>query len=345
MNDSSSSRSSRPSRVTMPEVSSFRGSPPATVLEWLALRFPRVPRSVWRERIDRGAVTLDAQGSRAAEAVTPELAYAAGRRVLYFREVAAGEEPVVPFRETVLHLDERLVVVDKPPFLPVTPGGPFVRECLLERLRGLPGCAECVPLHRLDRLTSGLVLFARQPADRGVYGELFARRRVEKRYGAMAAVDAESDGAGGLEAGSWTVRTRIEKGTPFFRMRQREDGEANSETRVRLLGRFGASSPARALFELRPITGKTHQLRLHMAHLGWPLVGDPLYPELRPRGPDRWQEPLRLVAEELRFEDPHSGEERRFRSRFRVERLAEQIAGEAEAAARPEDGRSGAGDI
>ncbi len=274
-------------------------APPATVLEWLGTRFPKVGKETWARRMQEGLVT-DGQG-RPLTAAEP---YRAHLAVSYFRELEHEAVPAEP--PAVLFVDEHLVVVDKAPFVPVVPAGGFVRSCLLYRLEAALGSTGLAPVHRLDRATSGLVLFSRRVEERGAYGGLFATRRVERVYEALARVP-EPPAERVVQAAS-----RIAPGEPFFRMRE-VAGEPNAWTRIELLGlRHGIGR-----FELRPESGKKHQLRLHMAGLGWPIVGDRLYPELLPEAPDDPAEPLRLVAKRLVFRDPFTGGERRFESRLR----------------------------
>lgn len=272
--------------------------PPATVLAWLVQRFPRVGEATWRSRMARGLVTRG-DGSP-LDASSP---YEAHLRVRYFREVE--DEPVTPFRERILFEDAHLVVADKPPFLPVTPSGPFVRECLLARLATRLGTLDLAPIHRLDRATSGLVVFSRVPAERGAYGELFATRRVKKVYEAIGRLPGQR------EPERWTVESRIVQGTPFFRMRETH-GVTNARTEVELMETWRTDEGWFGRFLLRPVSGKKHQLRVHMASLGFGIVGDRVYPELLPESPDDFDAPLRLVAKELRFDDPFTDAERRF---------------------------------
>ncbi|HYO63824.1 MAG TPA: pseudouridine synthase [Pyrinomonadaceae bacterium] len=267
----------------------------ATVLDFLTERFPDVGAAGWLARMERGLV-VDETG-RTLDAATP---YRAGACVFYYRELP--DERRIPFDEHVLYRDEHLLVADKPHFLPVVPAGRFARETLLARLRraGLPD--ELTPLHRLDRETAGLVLFSVNPATRGLYASLFQRREVEKVYEALA-----SD-APGLRF-PLTRRSRLVAGEPFFRMRE-ADGEPNSETRVAVAGRAGRWT----LYRLNPVTGRKHQLRLHMSALGIPIVNDRLYPEASPPADDDYARPLKLLARTIAFRDPLDGRERRFES-------------------------------
>jgi tRNA pseudouridine32 synthase/23S rRNA pseudouridine746 synthase len=272
------------------------------VLDCLCARFPAIDREVWLERMRRGRV-LDEQG----QALGPEHAYREGLRVHYFREVE--RETPIPFEEAVLHVDEHLVVADKPHFLPVVPSGPYVEETLLARLIRRLGNPHLVPIHRIDRLTAGLVLFSASPESRGAYQALFRERRIAKRYEAIAPA------LPGLE---FPLRraTRMVQGEPFFRMREAE-GTPNSETRVEVCERRGELWR----YGLYPVTGKRHQLRLHLAALGAGICNDPYYPTLTaPDGtPDDYARPLKLLAQALAFDDPLSGEPRRFESRLQLD--------------------------
>lgn len=268
-----------------------------TVLDGLCAQFTAISREQWLDRIARGRV-LDGQGV----AITSRTPYRAGLRIHYYREVM--DELPIPFTETVLHVDEHLVVADKPHFLPVTPAGSFVEQTLLRRLIRRLDNPALVPLHRIDRATAGLVLFSANPASRAAYQALFRERRIDKRYEAMAP---------GLPQLSFPlVRcSRIVAGEPFFRMRE-SDGEPNSETRVDVIAR-GEGCWRYALF---PVSGRKHQLRVHMAALGAPIIGDTLYPQLAEKAVDDYRRPLKLLAHSLAFVDPLSGESRRFESRL-----------------------------
>ena len=223
-----------------------------------------------------------------------------GAEIRYFREVV--DEPVLPFVERVLYADADLVVADKPHFLPVVPAGGFVRETLLARLVARLGNPDLVPLHRIDRLTAGLVLFSANVATRGRYQSLFRLQQIQKRYEALAPA---------LPGVSFPLEraSRIERGAPFFRMREVE-GVANSRTRVLAIECSGALWR----YALEPVTGLKHQLRVHMAGIGAPIANDPWYPHLRKPTADDALAPLQLLAKSLAFVDPISGEARRFES-------------------------------
>ncbi|EIL89049.1 pseudouridine synthase [Rhodanobacter fulvus Jip2] len=267
----------------------------ATVLDALCAHFASVGRAQWLDRIERGRV-LDAQG----QAITPHTPYRAGLRIHYYREVA--HEMPIPGVETVLHADAHLVVADKPHYLPVTPAGGFVEQTLLRRLMRRLDNPNLVPLHRIDRATAGLVLFSANPGSRAAYQALFRERRIDKLYHALAP---------GLPQLSFPQRrrSRIVAGEPFFRMREIA-GEPNSETLIEVIER--AADIWR--YALRPVTGRKHQLRLHMAALGAPILHDTLYPELAAAAADDYRRPLQLLARNLAFDDPLSGERRNFQS-------------------------------
>jgi tRNA pseudouridine32 synthase/23S rRNA pseudouridine746 synthase len=269
----------------------------ATVLDALCAHFATISRAQWLDRIERGRV-LDGQGM----AITPQTPHRAGLRIHYYREVA--DEPLIPFIESVLHVDEHLVVADKPHFLPVTPAGGFVEQTLLRRLIRRLDNPQLVPLHRIDRLTAGLVLFSANPASRAAYQALFGQQRIEKRYEALAPALPQL-------AFPQVRRSRMATGEPFFRMRE-VDGEPNSETRIEPIGR-GEDAWHYALF---PVSGRKHQLRVHMAALGAPIAGDTLYPALADKSADDHAQPLKLLAHSLAFVDPLSGERRHFESRL-----------------------------
>lgn len=266
------------------------------MLDCLADAFPRVDRATWHQRMALGRVLGDDDSPMAVDAP-----YRAGTCLSYFRDVP--DEPAVPFDESIVYQDDRLLVVDKPHFLPVVPAGRFVRQCLLHRLVERTGIEALAPLHRIDRLTAGLVMFSVRREDRHAWTELFRGHHVRKYYEAVA--PALPGMALPLE-----LATRIEAGEPFFRMRQVE-GPANSFTTVRAM----AAGADQWLYGLEPATGRKHQLRVQMAAIGAPIQNDPWYPELR-QVDDDYGHPLQLLARSLAFVDPFTGEARRFESRL-----------------------------
>lgn len=268
----------------------------ASIVDFLCERFPAIDRETWIGRMERGAVTADGVE---VHRLAP---YRPGAVVTYRREVP--DEPRIPFEETILHVDDDLVVVDKPHFLPVMPAGRFVEETLSVRLVRRLDNPDLVALHRLDRATAGLVVFSARPSSRDAYARLFRDRAIEKTYEAVAApMPGRTD-----DDFPFVHESRLAPGEPFFRMRE-VAGTPNARTRIDVVER----GQHHWLYRLQPVTGRKHQLRVHMAALGAPIVGDPLYPELREEA-GGFTEPLRLLARELRFIDPLTGVERVFRS-------------------------------
>lgn len=267
------------------------GVPYPTLLNFLVERFPKIPAETWLLRITTGKV-LTEEGLP----VTLETTYLPDKRLFYYREVA--NEPVIPLREQILFQNEHLLVACKPPFLPVTPSGPYVRETLINRLKELTGNPSLTPIHRIDRETSGLVLISTNKKSRGAYQRLFMEGQVRKTYAAIA--DYPQDTRRNL----WLVENRIETGEPWFRMRV-GGGIVNARSSIRLV----QTSGRRALFELHPLTGKKHQLRLHLSGLGFPIVNDRCYPTLLALREDDFSQPLQLLAKKIEFQDPLSGKE------------------------------------
>ena len=268
---------------------------PKTVLEYLIAHFPHIPAETWRDRVANGKVTLDDGTTLAIESP-----YSHGMTVLYSREIA--QEPAADVEETILFQDANILVADKPHGMVVTPSGDHVERSLLARLQNRNGLKKLAPVHRLDRETAGVVLFTITTEARARYHELFSSRSVEREYVAVAKL-----GNAGTSK-EWDVRNRLEEGEPWYRRRIAESdaGEPNAITRIQLL----ESQNGFGFFRLLPETGKKHQLRVHMASIGCPIVGDLLYPDIRER--NEHDSPLQLLAHRLSFIDPLSGEARRF---------------------------------
>ncbi|MEV5973204.1 RluA family pseudouridine synthase [Streptomyces sp. NPDC051921] len=269
----------------------------ATVREHLLDRYAGAVGAERVEEMLREGRFVGADGT----AVDGEEAYAAGRHLWFHRDFPAEER--VPFEVDVVYRDERIVVADKPHFLATMPRGRHVTETALARLRRELDLPELQPAHRLDRLTAGLVLFVVRPEDRGAYQTLFRDRLVHKAYEAVAPYDPARE----LPV---TVRSRIEKERGVMAARE-VPGEPNAESRVELLAQAGGL----ARYRLVPVTGRTHQLRVHMNALGLPILHDPVYPVVREDGPEDFGRPLQLLARSLVFTDPITGEPRRFMSR------------------------------
>lgn len=284
--------SERPSKLSLPQTNPGV----ATVLEYLVIKFPYIDARIWQQRMVDGKVHWH-NGSL----ITAQSPFKPQQRVYYYREVES--EPSIPFKETILFQDQHLLVAYKPHFLAVTPGGIYVNECLQNRLQRSTGIRALQALHRLDRVTAGLVMFSVNPSTRHRYHQLFETRQIHKTYQAIASI-SHGENLAGKE---WTIKNRIEQGEPRFLMRVAE-GEANSHSIIRCV----QQSTEKALFELNPVTGKTHQLRVHMNVLGWPILNDKYYPKLQPQSDDNYSAPLELLAKELQFIDPITQQPRRF---------------------------------
>jgi tRNA pseudouridine32 synthase/23S rRNA pseudouridine746 synthase len=293
-----------PSKLSLPQNNPGISS----VLEYLIMKFPDIKPKVWQQRMANGKVHWH-DGSL----ITADSAFQPQQRVYYYREVAS--EPAIPFEEKILFQDEHILVAYKPHFLAVTPGGIYINECLQNRLRQKTGQETLQALHRLDRATAGLVLFSVNPETRHLYHNLFNTQKIHKTYQAIAMVNSEEDLYGRNLTGQhlvgeqWEIKNRLVKSEPPFLMKI-VAGEPNSHSLIHCL----EQSSGKALFELNPITGKTHQLRLHMQALGWPLLNDKYYPTLQPKTADNYSRPLQLLAKELRFIDPVTQQPRVFSS-------------------------------
>ncbi len=267
----------------------LRGGP---VLAELSARFgaPARAKALAGEVVGADGAVID------ATTVLP-----AGASVYLYRELP--DEVPVPFEIPVLYRDHDIVVVDKPHFVATMPRGRHVAQSALVRLRRELKLPELSPAHRLDRLTAGVLVFTARREVRGAFQTLFSRGLVDKTYLARAAVDPALRLPRVVESRIVQRRGRLQAVC--------EPGAANAETLVELVSADG-------LYRLTPRTGRTHQLRVHMASLGIPIEGDPLYPNVIDVAPDDFSTPLRLLARRIEFTDPRSGVRREFVSR-RVE--------------------------
>jgi tRNA pseudouridine32 synthase/23S rRNA pseudouridine746 synthase len=248
--------------------------------------------------------------------------------IWYYRTLPP--ETRIPVDISILHQDEHLLVVDKPHFLPTTPGGTYIQESALVRLRNQLNLPDLIPMHRLDRMTAGVLLLSTNPETRGKYQVLFEKRQVQKEYECVSAAEP----AAGHPAIDFpvVVRNRMTKSRSYL-LAEVIDGEPNAETRIERLetidggassgaaGTVSADSQGRhrlARYRLEPHSGKTHQLRVHMASLGLGIVNDAFYPDLLDKAPDDYTKPLQLLARGIRFVDPISKQPVAYRSRLEL---------------------------
>jgi tRNA pseudouridine32 synthase/23S rRNA pseudouridine746 synthase len=244
--------------------------------------------------------------------------------IWYYRTLPP--ETRIPVDIRILHQDEHLLVVDKPHFLPTTPGGTYIQESALVRLRNQLNLPDLIPMHRLDRMTAGVLLLSTNPETRGRYQVLFEKRQVQKEYECISAAET----AAGYPAIDFpvVVRNRMTKSRSYL-LAEVIDGEPNAETRIERLETFDAGTSPRtpvtagagnhgirrlARYRLEPHSGKTHQLRVHMASLGLGIVNDAFYPDLLDKAPDDYTKPLQLLARGIRFVDPISKQPVEYRS-------------------------------
>ena len=275
-----------------------------TLLDFLSGRFPHIGAEAWGSRIWEGKVTFgDGTVPSALSKVGP------GMEIRYFREVS--EEPRLSDVHHILYRDEHILVACKPHYLPVVPGGRFVRECLLYQLMEETGLRGLSPVHRIDRHTAGLVLFSIHENERARYQDLFKDRQVAKGYLANVRwISGPPSQEGPPAQDSWELEGRIERYGATLR-RHLAEGASNAFCRMSLLKRSGAY----AGLALYPFTGKTHQLRLQVSQIGAAILYDPYYPDLLPEAPDDPARPLQLLSKSLRFRDPITQGEREFTSR------------------------------
>ena len=228
-----------------------------TLVAYLGRRYRHSAPSAWLERIEAGDVLVDATPA------APGIRLRCGQEVAWTRP--PWEEPDAPLGFAVLYEDTDLLAVDKPAGLPTLPGANFLQSTLLHQVRLY--APEATALHRLGRFTSGLVLFARNKAARVEMSRQLRARSVGKRYRALASGDPPWDSVTvdrpiGPVPHPWlgSVHAAAKDGKP-------------SASRIDVLERRSDAF----LCDVRIATGRPHQIRIHLAAAGHPLVGEPLY--------------------------------------------------------------------
>lgn len=332
-----------PVNFTLPDAANPQDDTLGTssVIDYLIARFYPHDPTLFQDRFNRGEVKhSDGSPVSPSDPLT-------GQKIWYYREL--GQEKPVPFDLPILYEDDWVLAIDKPHFLPTTPNGSFVAHTALTRLRVTHKNPQLIPIHRLDRATAGVVLFAKTPEARAPFQTLFQRRETQKTYEAVVVSE-------GAKPQAVTVRSRIDKAhgrlqvdqsqleilppdadplpqeTKAERRERRRSGAGfegqNAQSRVTplasyrlaegLLPEVSEANPALDLptpgsqlthLRLEPSTGKTHQLRVHLAALGLPIAGDVVYPQVLPPADDEPALPLQLLARSLAFTHPMTGQE------------------------------------
>jgi len=245
----------------------------------------------WRERIAGGEVRVDGETALAMDVLRPGQALAWRR--------PPWEEAAVPLVFAILHRDDHLLAVAKPRGLPSVPNGGFLEHTLLSRVRRL--FPEAVPMHRLGRGTSGLVVFARTDGARRAVAAEWRAGRVEKEYRALVR------GRPALEAFTIDIPIGLVPHPRLGEVHAASPAGKAAVSHVRVL----ASRGRETLVAVTIPTGRPHQIRIHLAAAGHPLVGDPLYVEGGVPGPDPGlpgEGGYRLHAHRLALTHPATGQ-------------------------------------
>ncbi|MCG9891749.1 MAG: pseudouridine synthase [Thermosynechococcaceae cyanobacterium MS004] len=248
------------------------------VLTYYTQRYTHSNEAEWRSRIDAGQITVN--GNIAAA----DWPLQVGQQLIYHRP--PWVEPAAPLTFEVLYEDVDLLVIVKPSGLPVLPGGGFLEHTLLHQLRRQYPQDTPVPIHRLGRGTSGLMLLARSPLAKtnlsqqlrentlnpsGLLQSNGSERSIRKVYRALA--------QGTDMPNTFTVTQPIGKiahpnlGYIYGAIYDAEGQGKSAVSHCKVLKRHAEN----ALIEVTILTGRPHQIRIHLAAAGYPLVGDPLY--------------------------------------------------------------------
>jgi 23S rRNA pseudouridine1911/1915/1917 synthase len=230
-----------------------------TLLEYYTQRYRHSTRAEWQERIASGQILVDGKlGTIATRLQT-------GQRLTYNR--LPWHEPEVPLHFVILHQDADLLIVEKPAGLPVLPGGGFLEHTLLKQLQDRYPQETPVPIHRLGRGTSGLMLLARSPFARAHLSKQMRDRQIHKTYRALIGQSELSD--------QFEMQQAIGK-IPHPVLGYVYAATANGLDAYSI-GQVLKRHQDSTLLEVTILTGRPHQIRIHLAAIGYPLLGDPLY--------------------------------------------------------------------
>ena len=271
------------------------------VAAFYALYYPHSTEETWRQRIEAGQVLLNGRPT------APDRPLTRGDRLAYHR--LPWEEPDAPRTFATLFEDREVLVLAKPSGLPVLPGGMFLENTLLYLVRQRYG-AECSPLHRLGRGTSGAILFTRDSRTARSLAAAMYQRRIRKVYLALAS---------GMEMPDTFIVDAPIGPVPYRHPATVHAYSPNgrpSLSQVRVIRRLPEKNAT--LLEVTIPTGRPHQIRIHLSYAGFPLVGDPLYlPGGIPRADGFDEESAARPGEcgyllhswRIRFPHPERGEE------------------------------------
>ncbi len=283
------------SKVWLPKDGDY-----TTMLDFFVQKFPQIDECTWRDRINRGLV--HDLNNLPIHINSP---YLGDQHICYYREVP--DEKTIPVTEKILFENDNFLVIDKPHFLPIHPSGAYLKETLVFRLREKLNLPEIAPVHRIDRLTAGLVILTKKRELRKHYQGLFENRLIKKTYLAVSQSPTPKQN-------EWQINNHLAEGEKWFLMDIDLKKSPNSSSYIKHL----KSNSLLHLFQISPLSGKKHQIRVHLSSIGHPILNDPLYPDFSEKPPDDYNKPMQLLAQGLQFTDPISKESFDFKSQLKL---------------------------